>query len=343
MRTAPGLAPRVSVILPTYNRAVFLSDAFRSIQDQSFTDWDLIVVDDGSTDDTRATVDAWRLSSGLPVKYVFQENRGAYGARNRGLDEATGLYVAFFDSDDLWLPHHLERCVALLDGERGVDWVFGACRMVDHASGATIEASTFHPGGRPRPFLRLQSRGTAAGRIITDPAALTCQILHGLYCGLQNSVIRRHVFDRARFDEGSRVVDDEMFVIRALAAGVTFGYLDSVHVVYRVHGGNSSGSAVGATGEKDIALFREMTASLEGILATVTLRPRERRALRRRLGREYFWHLGYMGYWRAGRRSEALASYERGLGVWPWDVAAIKTYVLARLRSTARRHSEGAG
>src|SRR5438105_77041 len=103
--------PAVSIILPTYNRAKFLPGALASIRAQQFTDWELIVVDDGSSDDTAAVIQ--ELGSGIaqPVRYHRQENQGPYAARNTGLDHAAGEFVAFYDSDDLWLPHHLHDCV----------------------------------------------------------------------------------------------------------------------------------------------------------------------------------------------------------------------------------------
>src|SRR4051812_27741752 len=93
--------PAVSVILPTYNRAKFLPQAFASIKAQTFTDWELVVVDDGSTDDTAAVVAEQTRGWPQSVRYVRQENRGAYGARNTGLDLVRGDAVAFFDSDDV--------------------------------------------------------------------------------------------------------------------------------------------------------------------------------------------------------------------------------------------------
>jgi len=98
-----GAGQRVSVILPTYNRAVFLPDAFASVVAQSYLNLELIVVDDGSTDDSPAVLDRLASAYGRPLKIVRQPNAGAYAARNTGLDHATGDMVAFFDSDDLWL------------------------------------------------------------------------------------------------------------------------------------------------------------------------------------------------------------------------------------------------
>jgi cellulose synthase/poly-beta-1,6-N-acetylglucosamine synthase-like glycosyltransferase len=328
------------VILPTYNRASFLPGAFESLIAQTFNDWDLILVDDGSTDDTREMTNAFAASHEGRVRYMYQKNRGAYAARNRGLAHATGKYIAFFDSDDLWLPHHLDRCVTALENDADVDWVFGASRQVDQATGETIEPSTFFVQGRPRPFLKLRTRMSGDLRVITDPAVLECQILHGLYCGLQNSVMRRRLFDAGRFDEHSRVVDDEMFVIRVLAAGARFGYFLEPHVIYQIHTQNSSGSAAGLSAEKQVAIFSEMTASLEQLLCEVSLTRRQRRALLKRLSSEYFWHLGYLGLWQAGRRVDAIAMFRRGLSVWPWHASAWKTYLLAKLKIAVQGASD---
>src|SRR5437762_11880112 len=98
--------PAVSIILPTYNRSKFLPQALASIRGQTFADWELIVVDDGSSDDTGELVRALTADVRQSVRYGYQQNQGAYAARNTGLDLARGRYVAFFDSDDVWLPHH---------------------------------------------------------------------------------------------------------------------------------------------------------------------------------------------------------------------------------------------
>ena len=329
----PEIAPRaaVTVVLPTYNRANFLHGAFESLAAQTFTDWDVVIVDDGSNDRTREVVDDYIKTHGR-TRYVHQENRGAYAARNRGVDEATGRYVAFFDSDDLWLPHHLERCVGALESHPELDWVFGACRQVNRATGAVLDPNTSYLGGKPRPFVALHAEIVDGLHIIDDPTVLECQISHGLYCGLQNSVMRRRLFDGRRFNDRFRVVEDELFVIRVLAAGARFGYFLEPHVIYQVHGENSSASATASSLAKHVEIYSELTVGIEQLLGEISLSPRERRGLLKRLGREYFWHLGYVGFWQAGRRLEALDMYRRGLAVWPWHAGAWKTYLLARLR-----------
>ena len=102
----------ISVIIPTYNRAGTLLAAAQSVLQQTYRDIELIIVDDGSTDDTSKVVSA--LQDGR-VRYIpLGKNCGACAARNRGIDEAKGEYIAFQDSDDLWHSDKLEREFAFL-------------------------------------------------------------------------------------------------------------------------------------------------------------------------------------------------------------------------------------
>jgi glycosyltransferase involved in cell wall biosynthesis len=101
--TVRSTSPEVSVILPTYNRAWILKEAIDSVLAQDFKDFELIVVDDGSTDDTGQILDSYDQD----LMVLHQSNRGVSAARNRGIDAAAGRLIAFLDSDDLWLPRKL--------------------------------------------------------------------------------------------------------------------------------------------------------------------------------------------------------------------------------------------
>jgi len=95
--------PRVSVVVTTYNRAYILGEAINSVLSQRYKDLELMVIDDGSTDETKEVV-----SSYIPrLTYIHQAHKGVSAARNRGIDHAQGDYFAFLDSDDLWLPNKL--------------------------------------------------------------------------------------------------------------------------------------------------------------------------------------------------------------------------------------------
>jgi glycosyltransferase involved in cell wall biosynthesis len=326
-------APAVTIILPTYNRAAFLAQAFESIRTQALTDWELVVVDDGSTDETRELVEQFRATTAHPVRYIHQENQGAYGARNTGLDAARGRYVAFFDSDDVWLPHHLADCVAALERNPDVDWAYGACRVVDLGTNRVTAPSTFYIAEQPRPFLGLQVRADGAFRVIDDPRATECMILDGMYNGLQNSVIRRTVFAQERFRTHFRnEAEDQLIVVRALVARRRIGYFDNIHVVYHEHAANSSAAGSDRRLEKLLEIYGAEARGYQELADEVPLTPAQKRAVRRRLSRSYFWLLGYNLLWQHGRRVEALDQFRRGLRLQPWNLKYWKTYLLAAIR-----------
>src|SRR5277367_6259308 len=97
--------PKVSVVIPTYNRADKVRKSVESVLAQSFTDLEVIVVDDGSSDETEQTL---KQAFGDRIRYYFQTNQGASVARNRGIEEARGEWIAFLDSDDLWEKEKIE-------------------------------------------------------------------------------------------------------------------------------------------------------------------------------------------------------------------------------------------
>ena len=104
---------RVSVVIPTYNREKFIVDCVQSVRAQSLLACEIIVVDDGSIDETYQNLKELgfgsRTSAKQKLRYIYQENRGVSAARNLGIKEAKSEYIALLDSDDFWLPTKLER------------------------------------------------------------------------------------------------------------------------------------------------------------------------------------------------------------------------------------------
>lgn len=328
-------SPRVSIVLPTFNRAAFIPGAFASIAAQTFRDWELIVVDDGSTDDTRRVVEEHAAPlSPRQVHYIARPNGGPAAARNTGIARASGEYVAFFDSDDLWTGHHLAECVEALDANREVGWVFGAGRREEIPSGKAVVEHSFYRDGRPRPYMRLRTRKSGKLSIVDDPALVECVINRDHTGGLQASVIRRDVFAQAPIPD-FRVGEDWALTVQFLAAGGRIGYFDSVHAIYRIHGDQiSSAGAASGDLERRLRVQREYIRAAECVLAIPSLSPRERRAAHARLAREYFWRLGYAILWTGGRRREALGAFRAGLRHQRRDWRMWKTWIACRLRAS---------
>lgn len=110
----------ISVIIPTYNREKTIIRSIKSILNQTYQDFELLIIDDGSTDRTREVVEAIKDSR---VKYLYQKNQGACVARNYGINCSKGSYIAFQDSDDLWLPEKLEKQLKVFQNNKDVDIV----------------------------------------------------------------------------------------------------------------------------------------------------------------------------------------------------------------------------
>lgn len=121
--------PKVSVIVPAYNRSALIAECIQSVLDQTYTDWELIVVDDGSTDDTASVVRRF----GDRVTLLRQANAGACAARNAGFQASTGDLVSFLDSDDTMLPGNLATLVAQLDARPDADVAYGWYYWTDAA------------------------------------------------------------------------------------------------------------------------------------------------------------------------------------------------------------------
>jgi glycosyltransferase involved in cell wall biosynthesis len=204
--------PAVTVIMPAYNVAPYVGAALRSALAQSFADFEIVVVDDGSTDGTADVVS--RCAAGDPrVRLVRQPNRGLAGARNTALRMARGELFALLDSDDLWEPGFLEEQVATLQAQPEVDIVTGNGWIM----GGPQDGELARPCPDPRPQPDLAS-------ILGDEFSVFIM-----------SVFRRRVYEIVGcFDESLRTNEDYDFWLRAAISGCRFLRNDRPLGHYRV-------------------------------------------------------------------------------------------------------------
>jgi len=207
----------VSVIIPSYQCAAYLGRALASVAAQTQAPLETIVVDDGSTDDTEAVA----RGAGAGVRYLRQDHAGLSTARNRGVTEARGRFLAFLDADDVWLPSKLERQMARLREEPGLDGTFGHVEEF-HSEDLTPEQRR---GVRIRP-----------GR---HPGPLAATLL-----------IRREAFQRVgAFRPAFRVGEFVDWYLRAREAGLVFEMLPDVVLRRRVHTDNMGRRHAAARGD----------------------------------------------------------------------------------------------
>ncbi len=164
--------PRVSIVIAVYNGASTVERALASVFAQTYTDYEVIVVNDGSTDDTAAVLARF----GDRIRVLTQANRGLSAARNAGVRASTGEYVAFLDDDDEWMPEKLARCVPVLDADRDCALVYTLALKVD-------------PQGRPM--------GTDARPDGAESPTMNEMLAHPWNVVPSQFVVRRDVFERA--------------------------------------------------------------------------------------------------------------------------------------------------
>ncbi len=198
----------VSVIIPCYNRADKIIASAMSVLNQTYHDLELIIVDDGSTDNTADVVSAMEDQR---VRYIRQpENMGACAARNRGTDESRGEYIAFQDSDDIWLPDKLEAQVRYME-QHSADLIY--CGMVRKDSRSTKNVPEDQKPG-------------------DEPSLET--LLAGNKISTQTMFMKREVAEKIRFDTSFKRLQDWDFALRTVAAGYRVKYMGGSLVVSEV-------------------------------------------------------------------------------------------------------------
>ena len=204
--------PKVSVIIPTYQRAHLIRESIDSVLAQTYRDFEIIVVDDGSTDGTHEVVAGYRNR----VRYIYQENRGPSSARNSGIKAAQGEFIAFQDSDDLWLPEKLASQVPLFDRDPEIGLVY--CDMSYFRSDG--------PCDRPSSF---KSHAPPASGY-----ALRELFVNGTPMHTPTAIVMRHCFDNAgMFDERLVDFEDQAMWFR-IARVFKIDYVDAPLVQCRV-------------------------------------------------------------------------------------------------------------
>lgn len=207
------MTPQISVIIPTYNRAHFLSQTIDNVLAQTFTNYELIVVDDGSTDNTHSIITNYQKKQ-PQIKYIYQENAGGSAARNLGWQHANADYLFFLDSDDLLLPDALASLLRQAQYYPQAGAVGGGYQYID-AQGAILgERTAWHDDS-----LDLQ-------RWLTDCPFIPSATL----------VQREWVAQVAGFDPAQEAAQDWDFWLRLAYAGCRMVWLKQIVCQYRKHG-----------------------------------------------------------------------------------------------------------
>jgi glycosyltransferase involved in cell wall biosynthesis len=294
--------PEVSVVIPAYNAARYLADAIESVLAQSYKDVEILVVDDGSTDDTPSVATHYE---GV-VRYIRQDNQGVAAARNRGIGESRGRYVAFLDADDVWETAKLEHQVQALADQPGCLACYTAATVVEE-------------GLVP---VKVERRGPLA------PTQL--ELFFANRIGTPSSVlVDRDLLNRAGgFDTGlSQCADWEMWI--RLRGHASFCYVDEPLIQYRQHTANMSRSA--SLLEQDSLRALEKGFAIPGLPGEIV---RQRKAV---FGRNYMVLAGT--YFHAGHYGSFLRCAARAVALNPAQMLYLLGFPLRKLVHWRQRSS----
>jgi len=252
--------PKVSVVIPTYNSAALVREAIQSALNQTYSDFEVIVVDDGSRDNTESVV----RSFGDKVCYVKQDNRGAGAARNHGIIRSQGKYVAFLDADDLWLPGKLAEQIPLLDRDPEIGLVYSDWAVVAEK-------------GKAEPSY-LTNRPAVSGYVFDE-------LVQWGFILTSGTVVRRSCLDDVGcFDESLSIAQDFDLWIR-ICYRWKIALVNKPLVIKRNRDGNLSSNLLKTAAER-IVLFEKALRKFPDMT------PRSRRVVRRQVALNY-WDVGY--------------------------------------------------
>lgn len=205
--------PLFSVIIPVYNRSEILKETIGSVQSQGFKNWEIIIVDDGSTDNT-AEVAKELIQADQRIRYVYQDNAERSAARNHGAEVAGGNYLFFLDSDDAFMPNHFETIHQLLEIKD-----FPVCMVI--ANHVFLKEN-----GNEAPVVPVMQEGDEFNYVLSQPITPSRVCIH------------RKILEKFRFDPRIVIVED--LVLWTCIASEFPVYQSELHtVLYRLHEGNS--------------------------------------------------------------------------------------------------------
>jgi len=233
----------VSILMPVFNGERYIAPAIESVLRQTYPDWELIVVNDGSTDQTASIVSRY---ADQRIKLIHQANRGEAAARNTALDHARGEFIASLDADDLYQPNHLEGTIKALQNQRNLDAVYTDGYNVDRGDVFLTPLSTYRRG----PFVGSIFAEVARASDVFGPPG--CVVLRS------DLVFDHHL----RFDTDIVIGADWDFLIR-YSALAQFGYVDQATYLYRIHPGNVTSRTGASARRASLAICRTKAIKME--------------------------------------------------------------------------------
>lgn len=263
--------PKISVIIPSYNCDKYVAAAIDSVLAQTYKDIEVVVVDDGSADDTKEVLKRY----GQNIKCIYQEHSGVSRARNSGIANATGMYLSFLDADDLWLPEKLEKQIGFLEKHSQTGLVVCDLRNFDER-GEAGESYFEHIGFNPD------------RDVFENGLAL---VLEKNFCLLDNTLIKKECINQAGMFDEKLFFAEDMDLFARLAAYYKIGVMPEVLVRRRLYHAKTRSSSMDMDERKDSIIY--ILDKIEKIFPALI--SKEKIPISKLKAKNYFDH-GYMRF-----------------------------------------------
>lgn len=217
MTTDSGKNPLVSVIIPVYNGERYLSDTIGSVIAQTEKDWEIVAVNDGSTDHSQAILEEFAMKYPDRIRVISVSNGGVSRARNTGVSKARGTYIAFLDQDDLWMPQKLQLQIGQFRSDKTLGISFTNESIIDQTASVVRE--------KVLTFSSKKNKGYVFEQLVFE-----------CFIGISSIMIRKELFTGiGGFDSRYSLAEDYDFLLKA-AKKAPVDYIDEPLLLYREHG-----------------------------------------------------------------------------------------------------------
>lgn len=322
--------PMVSIIVPVYNREQKVIRAIRSIQQQSFAGWELILIDDASTDNTKQAIES-EITLDSRIKLVNNKySKGPSGGRNTGLDYSTGKYIAYQDSDDEWAPHHLQTMVHYLEKyPEEIDLMSANPLRKNEVDGSVFNYDELD-------LNKLPAKKVDTGYLIDKELIFDIQ-LRGRAITTQCMIGKAEIMKSVRWREELKAAVDIMHNLELAAKKINVCHIQDYHAIYWAHDDNLTDVSGLHEPIRMERVHNSFARYWELVLEIMPLNKSQLAYVKDNLSKCYAWHLAYHTYLPQKKYKEASQFYKKAIMLKPSKFKFWKGYITVFLFSFLRR------
>ena len=328
--------PTVSIIIPIFNRENLVDRVVNTVLNQTFLHWELLFIDDGSTDKTKSKITSL-CGNDARIRCIDNVHaKGPSGARNTGLDNAQGKYIAYQDSDDEWIETHLETMVSFLEKYPDKIDVMTADPLRKYEE--TKEVFNYDK-------LDISNFKTTDldGAYLFDKSEIFDRQLKGRVVTTQCIVGKSELLKSVRWNERLNAAVDIMYNLELCAKDISVCHVSEYHAIYWAHDDNLTNVSGGHSPKRMERIHSAFALYWELVLTTIKLNKAQKEFVEKNLSKCYAWHLAYHTFEPQKKYTVAIQYYQKALTLLPNDSHIKKAMKKAKFKHFLNKLGTGHG